>query len=104
MDSLVIQWPMGQIQILTEVSADQRLVVEEPAGQATPAPAVGRGTMIMGVYPNPSHGQSQIAMHDMTGPGGMMGKDQGAETMDPNAQMQMMQRRMDMMQQMMDLV
>jgi hypothetical protein len=41
-------------------------------------------------------------MRDMTGPGGMMGKDQGAGTMDPNAQMQMMQRRMDMMHQMME--
>jgi hypothetical protein len=46
--------------------------------------------------------EQMVAMHDMTGPGGMMGKDQGAGTMDPNAQMQMMQRRMDMMQQMME--
>ncbi len=46
--------------------------------------------------------EQMAAMRDMTGPGGMMGKDQGAGTMDPNAQMQMMQRRMDMMQQMME--
>ncbi len=43
--------------------------------------------------------EQMVAMHDMIGPGGMMGKDQGAGTMDPNAQTQMMQRRMDMMQQ-----
>ena len=46
--------------------------------------------------------EQMAAMRDMTGPGGMMGKDQGTGTMDPNAQMQMMQRRMDMMQQMME--
>ena len=46
--------------------------------------------------------EQMVAMRDMTGPGGMMGKDQGAGTMDPNAQMQMMQRRMDMTHQMME--
>ncbi len=46
--------------------------------------------------------EQMVAMRDMTGPGGTMGKDQGAGTIDPNAQMQMMQRRMDMMHQMME--
>ena len=46
--------------------------------------------------------EQMAAMRDMTGPDGMMGKDEGAGTMDPNAQMQMMQRRMDMMHQIME--
>lgn len=46
--------------------------------------------------------EQMAAMRGMTGPGGMMGKNQGTGTMDPNAQMQMMQQRMDMMQQMME--
>jgi hypothetical protein len=46
--------------------------------------------------------EQMAAMRGMTGPGGMMGKKQGTGTMDPNARMQMMQRRMDMMEQMME--
>ncbi len=46
--------------------------------------------------------EQMVAMRHMTGPAGMMGKNQGTGTMDPNARMQMMQRRMDMMHQMME--
>ena len=47
--------------------------------------------------------QEQMAtMRDMTGPGGMMEKNQETGIMDPNAQMRMMRQRMDMMQQMME--
>ena len=48
--------------------------------------------------------EQMAAMHDMTGPSGMMGKSQGGTTTDPDvaSQMQMMQQRMTMMQQMME--
>lgn len=48
--------------------------------------------------------EQMAAMHDMTGPSGMMGQSQGGATTDPDvaSQMQMMQQRMTMMQQMME--
>jgi hypothetical protein len=60
-DSLVVRWPSGTVQVLTGVAADQRLPLTEPTATAAPtAPGIAGRSRPAGADPNPFQAATAI--------------------------------------------